>query len=166
MKKRFVLLVLLVLILMQGCTSETSNTNTTNYSKVFEYSNVNFFPNQYSALLNYPYTLSNSDMVLVYRLSGSFQGEAIWKPLPETYFFDDGTLDIRYDYNFTRFDAEINLEGFDLQSVSNNFKLNQVFRVVVIPGFYGKNKTLNLKNYKTVSTSLSIDENQIIKIKL
>lgn len=166
MKKCAVLLVLLASIVMQSCSSETTNTNTTNYSRVFEYSNVNFFPNQYTALLNYPYSISNSDMVLVYRLSGSFQGEDIWKPLPETYFFPDGTLDIRYDYNFTRFDAEIRLEGFDLPGVSNTYKLNQVFRVVVVPANFGKSKSLNFKNYKAVISSLAIDESQIIKIKL
>jgi hypothetical protein len=103
-------------------------------------------------------------MVLVYRLSGSFQGEDIWKLLPETYYFDDGTLDLRYDFDFTRFDAELHLEGFDLAGVSNGYKLNQIFRVVVVPGYFGKNSKMNFNDYKAVIKVLNINESKLIKI--
>ena len=103
-------------------------------------------------------------MVLVYRLSGSFQGEDVWKLLPETYFFDDGTLDLRYDYDFTRFDSELRLEGFDLAGVSDGYKLNQIFRVVVVPGYFGKNNKLDFKDYKAVVKALNIDESKVIKV--
>jgi hypothetical protein len=99
-------------------------------------------------------------MVLVYRLSGTFQGEDVWKLLPETYYFDDGTLDLRYDFDFTRFDSEVHLEGFDLANVSNAYKLDQILRVVVIPAAFGK-KGVDFKDYKAVVKAFHIDENKI-----
>jgi hypothetical protein len=125
---------------------------------------VNFFPNDYSVVLTYPHTILSSDMVLVYRLSGTFQGEDVWKPLPETYFFGDGTLDLRYDFDFTRFDAQVNMEGFDLAGVSSSYRLNQVFRVLVIPAYFGKNNNVDFKDYNAVVKAFNIDESKIIKV--
>ena len=164
MKKITLVLAFIGMITLQSCSTNDNTIDNDTISEVFEYRNVNFFPNDYSVVLTYPHSIFNSDMVLVYRLSGSFQGEDIWKPLPETYYFDDGTLDIRYDFDFTRFDTEIHLEGFDLAGVSNAYKLNQIFRVVVVPGYFGKNSKMNFKDYKAVVKALNIDESKIIKV--
>ena len=164
MKKITLVLAFIGMITLQSCSTNNDNIDNDTISEVFEYTNVNFFPNDYSVVLTYPHTIFNSDMVLVYRLSGTFQGEDVWKPLPETYYFDDGTLDLRYDFDFTRFDAEIRLEGFDLAGVSNAYKLNQIFRVVVVPGYFGKNSKMNFKDYKAVVKALNIDESKIIKV--
>ena len=32
----------------------------------------------------------------------------------ETYYFDDGTLDFGYDSDFTQYDAQVYLFGYDL----------------------------------------------------
>lgn len=165
MKKITLILTVIGMITLGSCSSNDNIDNDT-ISEVFEYTNVNFLPNDYSVVLTYPHSILNSDMVLVYRLSGSFQGEDIWKLLPETYYFDDGTLDLRYDYDFTRFDSELHLEGFDLASVSTGYTLNQIFRVVVVPG-YLSNKTsnkVNLSDYKAVVKAFHIDESKIIKV--
>ena len=121
MKKITLILAFIGMITLQSCSTEDNDT----ISEVFEYTNVDFLPNDYTVVLTYPHSIYNSDMVLVYRLSGSFQGEDIWKPLPETYYFDDGTLDLRYDFDFTRFDSEVHLEGYELANVSDAYKLNQ-----------------------------------------
>jgi hypothetical protein len=39
----------------------------------------------------------SSDVVLTYRLSGSNSQGDIWEPLPETYYFNNGTLDFVID---------------------------------------------------------------------
>ena len=162
MKKITLILVFVGTLLLQGC-STTEDTDT--ISEVFEYNNVNFFPNDYSVVLNFPHTIFDSDMVLVYRLSGSFNGEDIWKVLPETYYFDDGTLDLRYDFDFTINDAEVKIEGFDLAGVSNAFKLNQRLRVVTIPGYVvNKNSKVDFTDYKAVMKAYRINENKIIKV--
>ncbi|MEO0046645.1 MAG: hypothetical protein RL705_1836 [Bacteroidota bacterium] len=166
--KRFTLILAFIgMITLQSCTvNDTNNDGIDNdtISEVFEYTNVNFFPNDYSVVLTYPHTILSSDMVLVYRLSGTFQGEDVWKPLPETYFFGDGTLDLRYDFDFTRFDAQVNMEGFDLAGVSSSYRLNQVFRVLVIPAYFGKNNNVDFKDYNAVVKAFNIDESKIIKV--
>jgi hypothetical protein len=167
MKKITLILAFIGMITLQSCTVNDNNENLIDndtISEVFEYTNVNFLPNDYSSVLVFPHSIYTSDMVLVYRLSGSFQGEDVWKPLPETYFFGDGTLDLRYDYDFTRFDAEIRMEGFDLAGVSSSYRLNQIFRVVFIPGFFGKTTNINFNDYNAVVSAFNIDESKIIKV--
>lgn len=162
MKRISLILAFVGIMTLQGCSTPQ---DTDNISKVFQYNNVNFLPNDYSVVLTFPYTIFDSDMVLVYRLSGSFNGEDIWKLLPETYYFDDGTLDLRYDFDFTRFDAEVHLQGFELANVSDGYKLNQVLRVVVIPANFGKTAIADFKDYKAVVKAYDINENKIIKVK-
>lgn len=155
------------MITLQSCTVNEDNVNgidNDTISEVFEYTNVNFLPNSYTVVLNFPHTIYSSDMVLVYRLSDVFQGEDVWKLLPENYYFNDGTLDFRYDYNFTRYDAEVYMEGYDLAGLSSAVRLNQVLRVVVIPAAFGKNGNINYNDYKSVINAYNIDESKIIKI--
>jgi len=167
MKKISLIVAFIGMITLQSCTVNDNDGDAIDndtIAEVFEYSNVNFFPNDYSVVLTYPHSIFASDMVLVYRLSGSFQGEDIWKPLPETYYFSDGTLDLRYDFDFTRFDAQVYMEGFDLAGVSSSYRLNQVFRVLVIPADFGKTAKVDLKDYNAVVKAFNIDESKIIKV--
>lgn len=167
MKKITLILAFIGMITLQSCTVNEDNVNgidNDTISEVFEYTNVNFLPNSYTVVLNFPHTIYSSDMVLVYRLSDVFQGEDVWKLLPETYYFNDGTLDFRYDYNFTRYDAEVYMEGYDLAGLSSAVRLNQVLRVVVIPAAFGKNGNINYNDYKSVVNAYNIDERKIIKI--
>src|SRR5215218_4580666 len=97
MKKITLILAVIGMITLGSCSSNDDVDNDT-VAEVFRYYNVNFLPNDYSVVLEFPHALYyDSDMVLVYRLSGTFNGEDVWKLLPETYYFDDGTLDLRYD---------------------------------------------------------------------
>ncbi len=170
MKKITLVLAFIGMITLQSCTVNEDNGNgidNDTISEVFEYTNVNFLPNSYTVVLNFPHTIYSSDMVLVYRLSDVFQGEDVWKLLPETYYFNDGTLDYRYDFNFTRFDAEVYLEGFDLAGLSPAVRLNQVLRVVVIPAFQANkvaSKKVDFNDYNAVINAYNIDESKIIKI--
>lgn len=168
MKRITLVLAFIGMITLQSCNNDTTANAIDNdtISEVFEYSNVNFFPNSYSVVLTYPHSIYTSDMVLVYRLSGNFQGADVWKLLPETYFFPDGTLDLRYDFDFTRFDTQVYMEGYDLAAVSATYRLNQVFRVVIVPGYFGnKQSAINFNDYHAVIRTFNIDENKIIKIK-
>lgn len=164
MKKFTLILAFIGMITLQSCNTNDDIDNDT-IAEVFEYSNVNFLPNNYTVLLEYPHPIFTSDMVLVYRLSDiTNQGDDIWKPLPETFYFDDGTLDFRYDFNFTQFDAEVYMDGFDLAGLSSSVRLNQVLRVVVIPAFLGKTNSVDLNDYNAVVKAYNIDENKIIKV--
>ena len=166
MRKITLVLAFIGMITLGSCSTSNDDIDNDTISEVFRYNNVNFLPNDYTVVLEFPHALYyDSDMVLVYRLSGTFQGEPVWKLVPETYYFDDGTLDFRFDNDYTRFDAEVHLEGFDLAGLSNNVKLNQSFRVVVIPASFGnKTNTVDFKDYKAVVKAFHIDESKEINI--
>lgn len=165
--KSTLLIAFIVIITLQGCSVNETPQNVVDndtISEVFEFSNVNFVPNNYSVILDYPHDIYSSDMVLVYRLSGIFQGEDIWKLQPEQFFFDDGTLDLQYGFNFTRYDTEVYMEGFDLATVSESFRLNQIFRIVIVPGYFGNKSIVNFKDYKAVVKALNVDESKVQRI--
>ncbi|WP_445457813.1 hypothetical protein [Flavobacterium sp. HNIBRBA15423] len=177
MKKFTLILALIGMITLQSCVKEEvvvqDDFDNDTISEVFEYSNnVNFTnSNGYSVVLDFPYTIYGSDMVLVYRLSNynSTTGD-YWKLLPETYYFDDGTLDFGYDYVATRYNAKVNLYGFDLPALNPEFRLDQVLRVVVIPAaitFNGKSANpVNFNDYQAVINYYGIDDKNITKIDL
>jgi hypothetical protein len=171
MRKITLIVAFIGMIMLQSCSvNEVKNTTDNDtISEVFEYSNVDFYSgNGYSVVLDFPHTIYSSDMVLVYRLSGYDSSGDYWKLLPETYYFNDGTLDFGYNNDFTRYDAQVNLFGFDLPNLSNAYKLNQVFRVVVIPAYFGNKNANNVdvNNYKAVIEFYNINENNISKIEM
>src|SRR5690606_19532055 len=107
-------------------------------SQVYEITNVDFMPNDFAILFTFPTAILSSDHVLTYRLSGTFQGEDVWQLLPQTYYFGDGTLDFAYNYDHTRFDVNVFIEGNDLGTLSPEFTQNQILRFVVVPGYFAK----------------------------
>jgi hypothetical protein len=173
MKKITLLLAFIGMITLQSCVREEvivqDPYDNDTISEVFQYNNVNFTSgNGYRVLLTFPHSIFNSDMVLVYRRTGNTSSGAVWKLLPETYYFDDGTLDFGYRNDFTRFDAEVVLFGYDLPNLSSAFRLNQTFRVVVIPAFFG-NRTANsvdFKDYEAVINYYGIDDKNVTEINL
>jgi hypothetical protein len=170
MKRIILVLAFIGMIMLQSCTTTTNTAPVVDHdtiSEVFEYNqNVNFTSNNgFSVLLTYPHAIYTSDMVLLYRLSGvTAQGVDVWKQVPETFFFNDGTLNFRYDFNFTRFDTQVYMDGYDLASVTPAFRLNQVFRVVIVPAYFGKTNKTNFNDYDALVKVLGIDESKIIKM--
>ncbi|WP_313807118.1 hypothetical protein [Flavobacterium sp.] len=172
--KKIILVVAMIsgMLFMQSCVrEEVVVEDTVDYdtiSEVWEYSNVDFHSgNNFSVLIDYPHTIYASDMVLIYRLAGVGAGGDEWKLLPETYYFDDGTLDFGYKNDFTQYDAKIDLYGYDLPGLSSAYRLDQVFRIVVIPAYFGKmaqGKTVDTSNYKEVIAFYGIDETKLKKI--
>jgi hypothetical protein len=169
MKKITLVLAFIGMITLQSCTVNEDNGNgidNDTIGEVWEYNNnVNFlFSNNYTSTLFFPRQTYNSDMILLYRLDGVVNGQDIWKIMPQTFYFNDGTLDFRYDFEFTTTKAVVYLEGFDLEGISTAFRTNQVIRVVVVPGFFGKNGTIDYSDYNSVINAYNIDESKIIKI--
>lgn len=120
----------------------------------------------FGVFYDFPITFLESDHVLVYRLSGVLpDGTQVWKPLPESYYFDDGTLDFMYSFDHTRYDVNIVMDGFDLGGINANFRLDQIFRIVVIPGQFAKSSAkVDLNDYKAVIKAYNIDENKIVTL--
>lgn len=133
-------------------------------SLVFEISNTTFqASNGFSRLFIFPRAILQSDHVLVYRLSGTTsQLQDIWSVLPQQFFLTNGTFDFGYNFDFTKFDVNIFLQGNDLATLSASFKTNQVFRIVVIPGQFG-NKS-NFNNINDVMQSINVTEEMVIKM--
>ncbi len=171
MKKFTIFLAIIGLLSIQSCTvHETTPINTKDndtISEVWEFNRSFTTTNNFSNLISFPHTIYVSDMVLVYRLAGIDNGANVWKLLPETYFTSNGALDFRYNFDFTNYNVNIFMDGFDLAGVTNAFRINQVLRVVVIPGFRG-NKNANpvdFNDYYAVLNAYNIDPNKVLKIK-
>lgn len=171
-KKITLLLVFIGMIGLQSCTVNedrvvNDNIDYDTISEVFEVTRSFSASNDFSTLVTFPHTIYSSDMVLVYRLDNVINGNTdVWKLLPQTYYFNDGRLDFRYDFNFTMYDAEIYMDGFDLAGISSAYRSNQVFRIVIIPAYFGKGtSTIKYDNYDEVIKKYNIDESKIVKIK-
>lgn len=125
-------------------------------AEVFEV-NANFNSgNNYSAFYELNPPIFDSDMLMVYILWNFFENEPIWRPLPLNQFLPEGIL--QYDYNFTRNDFEIYMGGnIPLSDIGSEFTMNQVFRIVIIPGFLLDNID-DINDYEEVSRVLNIEE--------
>lgn len=125
-------------------------------AEVFEV-NANFNSgNNYSAFYELNPPIFDSDMLMVYILWNFFEDEPIWRPLPLNQFLPEGIL--QYDYNFTRNDFEIYMDGnIPLSGVGSEFTMNQVFRIVIIPGFLLEDIN-DINDYEEVKKVLNIEE--------
>lgn len=161
MKTTYTLLIALSFILFQSCTIEdnTEYIDNDTISEAFEITTSFNSTNGYSKLVTLNPAIFNSDVVLVYRLSGvTTQGNDIWKLIPEMYFFNDGTLDFGYKFDFTKNDVRIFMVGNELQTVVSEYKTNQVFRIVIVPAYFSK--TVDITNINAVLSALKINESQ------
>lgn len=166
MKKITLLVAFIGMISLQSCTVNDNNDDIDydTISEVFEVTRSFNSSNGYSSLISFPHTIYPSDMILSYRLDDVVNGNDVWKLMPQTFYFNDGTLDFRYDFDFTQYDINIFMEGFDLASVSTNYRNNQVFRIVIIPAAFINKSAINYEDYNAVIRTLKIDESKILKI--
>lgn len=170
------ILALFGMISLTSCTVEetyvvddNNNYDSDTISEVWEYTNVDLHSgNGYSVILDFPHTTYTSDMVLVYRLADYGSAGDVWKLLPETYYFNDGTVDFGYSNDFTIYDAQINLFGYDLAGLDNAFKFDQIFRVVVIPAYYGNkmSNSVDFNDYNAVIDFYNIKSKDIKRISM
>lgn len=167
MKKIITLLAIVGLFSLQSCTVTDSGSIVSDIptSEIFEVSTSFTSTNGYSKLIPLNPRIYSSDVVLVYRLSGTTsQGGDIWKLLPETHYFTDGTLDFGYDFDYTTTDISVFMVGNNLQTVSTNYRLNQVLRIVITPA--GFSKAIDKNNIDAVMSALKVDKSQIQKIQM
>ena len=96
-----------------------------------------------------------SDVVMVYRLMGVFEGSDIWEPLPQTIFRDSGILLYGFDYSI--YDVRLFLDGtadFDrLDPVDTD---NLIYRIAVIPADFAKD--IDVKKMSKVMEVLKIKD--------
>jgi hypothetical protein len=172
MKKIITLLAVVGMLGFQGCSGPEGPPGPPGYdgqdgliADAIEITNVSFTAsNSFGIFKAFAKPIFDSDMVLVYRLSSVVNGVDVWSLVPETHYFNNGTLDFSYDFDFTRNDVNIFMVGGNLGTVADQFRLNQIFRIVVLPA--NLINGIDKNNYNAVMSTLKINESQIQKIDL
>ena len=172
MKRLFSILSLAILLVFSGCTGDDGPPGPQGppgESEVIEITNVNFTAPSYTIRHTFRNPILDSDHVLVYRLDGIDQGADVWRLVPQTYFLSEIPIDFNYNYDFTKFDTAIFLQGNnDLGRLPDQYRINQVFRIVVVPGFFNNRSSiaLDLNNYDAVIKAYGINDKNRTIIKL
>jgi hypothetical protein len=161
MKKIITLFAVTGMFILQGCTvtTEADSFDNDTIAEVIETAPVDFTPNNFSFRYNFRRSIVTSAVVLVYRLTGTVNGRDLWEFLPETYYFADGTRDFSYNFDFTNNDVQIYLQGNDLISVPAEYRLNQIFRIVIVPANLVNG--IDKNSYPALMSAFNIKENQI-----
>lgn len=169
MKKIVTLFAFVSFLAVTSCTT-TEEYNGTDYDTIgTTYENQighNFSSsNDYSFGFDFPQRLVESDVVLVYRYDGDDNlGRPVWQALPETYYFSDGTRDFSFKYVFTRDYVDVYLDGNDRSTISADYRLNQFFRIVVVPADFAA--SIDTNNYVEVMNALKLTESNVKKVRL
>lgn len=149
MKKIFLLLSIVSVFGLTGCSDDDY---VEQRSEIFEVDNVNFLSSgNFQALIPLNPIIKYNDVILVYRLAGANDlGSDIWEPIPTTYNLDEGQLD--YNFDFSQNEVVIYLDTTFDPMLRQDFSLNQIFRIVIVPGYVAQN--LDSKNYDVVMSAL------------
>jgi hypothetical protein len=133
-------------------------------AEVFEVK-LDFTPqNNFERVFNLTPAILNSDVILVYIQWEKEGNTPIWRALPQTAFFDQGIL--VYNYDFTSKDFRIFMDGqVNLTSLSAEWKTNQTFRVIIVPGKFSSAR-IDLTNYEAVTALLGLKDEDFQKIDL
>ncbi|WET03695.1 hypothetical protein [Flavobacterium sp. YJ01] len=171
MKKILTLFAVAGLMAFSSCSNDDDNVDYDTIAHVIDVNNVNFASNGDGEVIDFGFTLFPGDVVLIYRATGVANGSTLWSQIPESHYYDDGTLFFTYKFNFSRVDFELYLDGFNLNTVPANLGTNQKFRVVIVPGSDPEisNKTVNKKDYSdynTVIAKYNIDDSNVKTINL
>ncbi|WP_040481538.1 hypothetical protein [Mariniradius saccharolyticus] len=115
--------------------------------------------NNYQEVFNFTPPIFNSDVVMAYVEWEVQGGNVIWRPLPQTVLFEEGTM--IYNFDFSRVDFSLFLNSnFNLANVDNSWTRNQKFRIIVIPGEFAGAR-LDLSDYNAVMEYLGKTEKDI-----
>ncbi len=97
----------------------------------------------------------DSDVVMVYRLMGAFEGNDIWEPLPQTIFRDSGIL--LYGFDYTLFDVRLFLDGdADFSRLDRDDTDGLIYRIAIIPADFAKD--IDVKKMSKVMEVLKIKD--------
>lgn len=164
MKRVFTFLAIIGLMAFSSCNNDDDFDSDT-IAEVFELRNVNF---SFSAADGYTIfrplspRIFDSDVILIYRLSGTIDGKTpIWQQIPRTLFLNEGELD--YDFDFSKEDFTIYAGGTYNLALTPQYINNQTFRIVIVPGYFAK--TLKDTDYFSVMKALNLNESKVQNVK-
>ena len=176
MKKTFSLFLigLLFSLVLTSCDDRTEYVDEDTYSAVYDLKNLNLNYNSSTGIAtystNFKRDLYNSDIVLIYRQVGTVNNNPVWQVLPQTiYNIEAGNLvgqELDYTFDFSKQDFAIYASGtFDLR-LRPDFITNQNFRIVLVPGYFGKstnNTDINPRklSYEEVIKKYNIDDSKV-----
>lgn len=126
-------------------------------------SNVDFTA-QNGYLVNFDFTraIEPSDVVLVFIRWETFNGNPVWRLLPQTVLFEEGVL--IYNYDFTRNDFSVFMETtFDPAILDNSWTRNQRIRAVVVPADFASSR-IDFTDYEAVMKLIGATEEDVIQI--
>lgn len=171
MKKIITFFAFVSFLAVSSCTTSDDDFQQDNDTIGTVYENIapNYYnftsANDYSVGFDFPVRLVESDVVLVYRFDGvDNAGRPVWQALPETYYLSDGTRDFSFKYIFTDDYVDIYLDGNNRSTISADYRLNQIFRIVIVPADFAA--TMDTSNYSAVMNAMKISESQVQKVKL
>ncbi len=96
-----------------------------------------------------------SDVVMVYRLMGVFEGSDIWEPLPQTIFRNSGIL--LYGFDYTLFDVRLFLDGTaDFGRLDRDDTDGLIYRIAIIPADFAKD--IDVKKMSKVMEAMKIKD--------
>jgi hypothetical protein len=127
---------------------------------------VNFTQaNNYIEKLMFDQANIESDVVLAFIEWEIDGGNSVWRALPQTVFFNEGGVLI-YNYDFSKVDFRLFLDGaIDPATLGDEWRLNQLFRVIVVPGDYASNR-IDFTNYEAVTAMLGLKNEDFKRIDL
>ena len=165
MKKIITLLAVVGMFSLQGCTVEDNSVDNDTIAEVFEIKNINFINDPVDGYIIYQKftpTIFASDVVLIYRLSGTINSNTpIWQLIPRTIFLANGR-ELDYDFDFSLEDFTIYARGNYDVSLTPQYLTNHTFRIVIVPASFST--SINKYNINDVMGALNIKESEIKKI--
>jgi hypothetical protein len=172
MKKIFILFAAVGLVALSSCEGDQGPPGEPGVNivgTVYENTSSNYYnftsTNNYTVGFDFPTRLIESDVVLVYRFDGvDSANKPVWQALPETYYLADGTRDFSLKYIFTEDYVDIYLDGNNPATIPADYRVNQIFRIVVVPADFAA--SVNKSSYLDVTSKMNLKESQIQEIKL
>lgn len=168
MKKLILAFTLIGALVFQGCTGPAGPPGRDGINieaEVFEVTR-SFGPgNNYSSLIPLNPPILQSDVVLVYLLWDTDGPQVpIWRMMPQTIQLDEG--DLIYNFDFTRFDVSLFLSSadFPLSILGPQWTQNQTFRIVLLPGFFGRGVDIDYSDYDKVMEMLNLTEADVKRL--
>jgi hypothetical protein len=117
--------------------------------------------NNFLGVWDFQPAIFEDDVVLIYIRWETANGNTIWRALPQTVLFEEGTL--IYNYDFSRLDFSVFLEtNFDPTLLGSDWTANQRFRVVVVPA--DLNSRIDYTDYDGVVDMLGLSESDFVKL--
>jgi len=117
----------------------------------------------YEVAYDLPAPLVDSDVLLIYRLTGVDQGKDVWTILPQTVYFNEGILNYGFDYTLD--DFLLFLDGtIDFNLIGGEWTDNQIFRIVAVPSDFPAGR-IDYSDYEGVTNLLGIEDEDFIKLR-